>query len=107
MRDQTPTRLFVDADSTAACATVGSLAARIGLPGAPAIIDIRVDADYALDPRLIPGSRRLRHDALDTWGARYCARSAIVVCHRGLKLSQGLAALMRCRGLDAIPLEGG
>ena len=38
--------------------TVPQLSRLIGLPSAPAIVDVRTDEDYAADPRLIPGSRR-------------------------------------------------
>ncbi|MGZ2380969.1 hypothetical protein ACVIDN_002332 [Rhizobium brockwellii] len=30
----------------------------IGTPGAPCIIDVRTEEDFALDPRLVPGSIR-------------------------------------------------
>jgi rhodanese-related sulfurtransferase len=87
--------------------TVAQLSRLIGLPGSPAIVDVRDDDDYAADPRLIPGARH--HDYRDVagWGPRYAGRSAIVVCQKGLKLSQGVAALLRHEGIEAESLEGG
>jgi rhodanese-related sulfurtransferase len=87
--------------------TVAQLSRLIGLPGSPAIIDVRDDDDYGADPRLIPGARH--HDYRDVagWGPRYAGCSAIVVCQKGLKLSQGVAALLRHEGIEAESLEGG
>lgn len=87
--------------------TVTQLSRLIGLPGAPAIIDARIDEDFALDPRLIPGSRRRGHQDIDRWAACYAAGKVVVVCHRGQKLSQGVAALLRHEGIAAETLEGG
>jgi rhodanese-related sulfurtransferase len=87
--------------------TVTQLSRLIGLPGAPAIIDVRIDEDFSLDPRLIPGSRRRGHQDIDRWAAGYAAQKAVVVCHRGRKLSQGVAALLRHEGIAAETLEGG
>jgi rhodanese-related sulfurtransferase len=87
--------------------TVSQLSRLIGLPGAPAIVDVRIDEDFTLDPRLIPGSHRRGHQDIDDWMSRYTDRKVIVVCHRGLKLSQGVAALLRHEGIEAETLEGG
>jgi len=87
--------------------TVQQLSRLIGLPAAPAIVDVRTDEDYAKDPRLVPGSRRRDFHAVKAWAGDYRNRSVIVTCHRGLKLSQGVAAWMRHDGIEAQTLEGG
>ena len=87
--------------------TAQQLSRLIGLPGAPAIVDVRTEEDYAAAPRLIPGSRRRDFRAVKNWGGHYHGRSVIVACQRGLKLSQGAAAWMRHEGIDAQTLEGG
>ncbi len=87
--------------------TVNQLSRLVGLPGTPAIIDARIDEDFALDPRLIPGSRRRSHEDLNEWSGDYAGRKAIVVCQQGQKLSQGIAALLRHEGIEAETLEGG
>ncbi len=87
--------------------TVSQLSRLIGLPGAPAIIDVRTEEDFKADPRLIPTARR--HDFLNSasWAKQYASRSVIVSCQRGLKLSQGTAAWLRHAGINAQTLEGG
>ncbi|TQV77883.1 chromate resistance protein ChrB domain-containing protein [Denitrobaculum tricleocarpae] len=87
--------------------TVNQLSRLIGLPSAPAIVDIRIDEDYALDPRLIPGSRRRNYRETSQWMTDYAGRKVIVICHRGKKLSQGVAALLRCEGIEAETLALG
>jgi rhodanese-related sulfurtransferase len=87
--------------------TTPQLARLIGLPNAPAIVDVRTDEDYAADPRLIPGARRHAFGAAETWGQQYRGRSVVVACQKGLKLSQGAAAWLRHGGIDAQTLEGG
>jgi rhodanese-related sulfurtransferase len=88
--------------------SVSQLVRRIGLPDAPVLIDVRLPDDVADDPRLIPGSRRVDHGAIEAEAARVAASSdVVVICHRGLKLSQGAAAWLRHRGIRAEVLEGG
>lgn len=87
--------------------TVNQLSRLIGLPSAPAIVDVRIDEDYALDPRLIPGSRRRSHRETSRWMDGYAGRKVIVICHRGKKLSQGVAALLRSEGIEAESLALG
>jgi rhodanese-related sulfurtransferase len=87
--------------------TTQQLSRLIGLPNAPAIVDVRIDEDYAADPRLIPGSRRRDYRTAQAWAGEYRDRTVIVACQKGLKLSQGAAAWLRHAGLDAQTLEGG
>jgi rhodanese-related sulfurtransferase len=87
--------------------TIAQLSRLIGVPRSPAIIDVRDDDDYAADPRLIPGARH--HDYRDVagWCQRYSGSTTVIVCQKGLKLSQGVAALLRHEGIPAESLEGG
>jgi rhodanese-related sulfurtransferase len=95
--------------------TTAQLSRLIGLPprgsnGAPAIIDVRDDEDYAADPRLLPCTLKRDWDKtaswIDAWNPPPGTR-AVVVCQKGLKLSEGVAALLRARGTVAEVLEGG
>ncbi|MFH6787395.1 chromate resistance protein ChrB domain-containing protein [Methylobacterium sp. MA0201] len=80
----------------------------IGVPKGPAIIDVQIDEDFALDPRLIPGAIRRSHKTVTQWAPEFRGRSAVVVCQKGLKLSQGVAAWLRHEGAaQAEALEGG
>lgn len=75
----------------------------IGTPEAPTILDVRLEEDFAADPRLIPTARRCNHTTPDApAGAK-----VVVICARGKKLSEGAAALLRAGGIAAEVLEGG
>jgi rhodanese-related sulfurtransferase len=87
--------------------TVSQLSRLIGLPHAPAIIDLRADEDFASDPRLIPGSRRRAVGTTVPWGQDYGGRPVVLVCKEGSHLSEGVGAWMRQQGVDAQSLEGG
>ena len=79
----------------------------VGIPQAPVIIDVQTDEDFALNPRLIPGSLRRSHENVADWSPEFRGRSAVVVCQKGLKLSQGVAGWLRHEGVAAETLEGG
>lgn len=83
------------------------LARLIGTPDCPVLIDVCLSEDFALDPRLIPGSRRHAHTDIDGLVALLEGRPSVIICQKGLKLSAGVAAHLRARGLMAEHLEGG
>jgi rhodanese-related sulfurtransferase len=87
--------------------TVSQLARLVGTPDAPLILDVRTDEDHAADPRAMPASARRDHRTVATWAGNYTDRSVAVVCAKGLKLSQGVAAWLRHAGAKAEYLEGG
>jgi rhodanese-related sulfurtransferase len=87
--------------------TVTQLSRLIGIPGAPALIDVRDEDDYPADPRMVPGSVHLDYRNTPSWAKRFAGRSAVVICQKGMKLSQGVAALLRVEGIPAETLEGG
>jgi len=87
--------------------TADKLARLIGRPDAPALIDVCTDEDFACDPRLIPGAVRRPFREVAAWAPAFAGRSAIVICQKGLKLSQGVAAWLRHAGVGAEALEGG
>jgi rhodanese-related sulfurtransferase len=79
----------------------------VGTAHTPALIDIRIDEDFAADPHLIPGAVRRSHLNTHEWAAQLTGRRAIVICHKGQKLSEGTAAWLRHSGIAAEILEGG
>jgi rhodanese-related sulfurtransferase len=87
--------------------TVSQLSRLIGLPNAPVLVDVRSDADYAKDPRLIAGARRRGHRDVEAWAAEHAGRSVAVYCQSGGKHSAGVAAWLRHLGIPAETLEGG
>ena len=87
--------------------TPAQLMRLIGLPDAPAIVDVRTPEGLAADPRLIPGSFALAHDRFDPAPIALLGQRVVVVCQKGRKLSEGVAALLRAQSIDAQVLEGG
>ena len=87
--------------------TVKQLDRLIGTPETPVLIDARIDEDFSDDPRLIPGAFRHRFDVIADIAPKLADRKAVVFCHRGLKLSQGAAAILRDCGVQAETLQGG
>lgn len=79
----------------------------IGRPDGPVLIDVQLDEDFALDPRLLPGAVRRSHRDVAEWAPALRGRSTVVVCQKGLKLSQGVAAWLRHEGVPAESLDGG
>jgi rhodanese-related sulfurtransferase len=79
----------------------------IGTPKCLALIDVRTDEEFSADPRLVPGSVRRSADTTGEWAAEFRGRSIVAICHKGMKLSQGVAALLREAGASAEVLEGG
>lgn len=79
----------------------------VGTADAPALIDVRLDEDFAADPRLIPGARRRDYARVADWAAEYRNCHVAVICQKGLKLSEGVAAWLRQEGVAAEILEGG
>src|SRR4029078_8557526 len=90
--------------------SVDKLNRLIGVPQAPALIDVRTEEDFALSPSLIPGSLRRPadsaptlspgsprrpHDKASQWAPEFGGLSPIVICHQGLKLGQGVPAWLR------------
>ncbi len=87
--------------------TTPQLQRLIGLPDTPIVLDVRTGEDFAADPRLLPAALRRDWTTAAQWAGDFTGRSVVVVCQRGLKLSQGVAAWLRHAGADAESLEGG
>lgn len=88
--------------------STAELSLLVGTPGCPVIVDVRIDEDFAADPRMIPGSIRRSHKTVQAWIGDLSGASEVVVsCQRGLKLSQGAAALLRHEGIRTRNLTGG
>ena len=87
--------------------TSTQLSRLIGLPQAPALVDVRIDDDYRADTRLLPGSARRDYRTVEQWAPEYRGKTVVVACQKGQKLSEGTAAWLRHSGIDAQILEGG
>ncbi|HLZ06901.1 MAG TPA: chromate resistance protein ChrB domain-containing protein [Bradyrhizobium sp.] len=79
----------------------------IGTAHAPALIDVRIDDDFAADPHLIPGAIRHSHRDVQDWAGGLTGQSVVVICQKGEKLSEGTAAWLRHHSIAAESLDGG
>ncbi len=87
--------------------TVAQLAKLNGLPDQPLLVDCRLDEDVATDATLLPGAVRHRHDSTETLVLPDGVKRVVLYCQKGRKISQGAAAMLRTRGIQAETLEGG
>ena len=87
--------------------SIDKLARLIGTPHCPALVDVRTEEDFNTNPRLIPGAMRRSHSDPSDWAGGFAGRSAVVICQKGAKLSQGVAAWLRHAGVPADGLEDG
>jgi len=86
---------------------VPQLGRLVGLPDAPALLDVRSDEHFAEDPRFLPGAARRDHRTVETWAHEWKGQHVVVYCQHGHKASQGVAAWLRQEGAAAESLEGG
>jgi rhodanese-related sulfurtransferase len=87
--------------------TVAQLARFIGLPGAPALVDVRADEEFQIDPRIIPTAQRHGSRDVAGWSKHCVGQTVVVLCQCGGTPSQATAAWLRHQGLDAQTPEGG
>jgi rhodanese-related sulfurtransferase len=97
----------VDAMPSTTAITVPQLSRLVGLPGAPTIIDVRIQDDFDADPRLLPGSHRRDFKTVAGWAGEFIGKQVVVICQKGQKLSQGVTAWLRHAGIAAESVEGG
>lgn len=87
--------------------TAAQLSRLVGLPDAPLLIDVRTRDDFDASPHLLPASERRAHHDVADWAPACRDRQVVVICQRGQKLSEGVAAWLRHDGIAAETLEGG
>lgn len=79
----------------------------LGSSQTPVIIDVRDQDGFEARPSIIPSSFRRSHQDAAAWGEPYRQSTVTVVCSKGKKLSEGVAAHLRLLGARAEILEGG
>jgi rhodanese-related sulfurtransferase len=89
--------------------SVHELAARLGGPHWPQVVDVCLADDHAANGRDIPGSIHREPAAFEHWSQTLDrARPIVVSCQRGLKVSQAIVARLRADGwVNASVLDGG
>ncbi|MEM8653702.1 MAG: rhodanese-like domain-containing protein [Pseudomonadota bacterium] len=81
---------------------------RLGTALSPQIIDVCLPEDIAADPWRIPTARHIPHREIADHAPKLDPRRPVItICQKGLKLSQGAAAILRSHGLNACALVGG
>jgi rhodanese-related sulfurtransferase len=81
--------------STIYSISIDRLARLVGRPDSPLLIDVRIEVDFASDPRLIPGSVRMNHAQAPGWSRDFAGRDVVTICQKGLPLGFGGMALRR------------
>ena len=87
--------------------TVAQLSRLIGTPDAPVIIDVCIDEDFNVDPRLIPTAIRHPFHKVQELVPQLLGKKVVVICQKGLKFSEGAGAILRANGISAENLQGG
>jgi len=87
--------------------SVNQLRRLVGTPASPVLIDVRIDEDFLVDPYLIPGAKRHPFTEIRSLTDSLQGKRAVVYCQKGLKISEGAAAILRADGISAEVLEGG
>ena len=83
------------------------LAARIGAPGAPMLLDVRRHARFAESTHLLATAQWCAPDAVSAWARSHPPREVVVYCVHGHEVSQQAAATLRQAGWNARFLAGG
>ncbi len=95
-------------DMTQSSISPHDLHGRIGTAQAPIVLDVRLIADVGKDDRMVVSARRRDPEQVARWAAELPpGRTVVVYCVHGRHVSQGIAAVLRERGLDAVLLDGG
>jgi rhodanese-related sulfurtransferase len=80
----------------------------IGTAAAPVVIDVRRNASFAADNRMIVGAIRRDPEAVQSWRQELPAGRAVAVyCEHGLEASQEAASALRSAGIDVRYVEHG
>jgi rhodanese-related sulfurtransferase len=87
--------------------TVPQLSRLIGTAAAPAIVDLRIDEDFAQDPDFIPTAYRFPFADIAALAPRLVDKAVVVYCQKGKKISQGAVSILRSYGIRAENLQGG
>ncbi len=84
-----------------------TLYSRFGSPQSPLIVDVRREAAFEKDPRLIPAAARPAGDLLAFARAHAAGRPFVAYCVHGHEVSQEAAHALSRAGYVASYLEGG
>lgn len=83
------------------------LAARMGRPDAPLLLDVRGDQPFRASPRILAGSRHCNPEDVAAFAVSQPARDVVVYCVYGHSVSADAARTLRAAGWSAQALAGG
>lgn len=83
------------------------LARLIGVAHCPALIDVRTDEDYAVDPRFVPSALRRSPATVSDWASEFVGRPTVVIDKSGQQVSEGVAAWLRHAGASSADVLSG
>ncbi len=83
------------------------LAARMGGPGSPVLLDVRRAPAYAAAAITLPGALRCAPEDVSAQAGRLRGKSVAAFCVHGHEVSQNAAQGLRAAGVDAQFLAGG
>lgn len=87
--------------------TPEELWALFATPVAPRIVDVCLAEDSAEIGAFVPAAVSRHHATVIEWSSEFAGEAVAVICQKGLKLSEGVAALLRLHGLQACSVTGG
>jgi rhodanese-related sulfurtransferase len=88
--------------------TATDLAARLGSPHWPVVLDVRRAPAYEKDDATLPAALRCPPDEVAAFAASLAPGAGVICCCvHGHEVSQGAAGALRTRGFDASYLAGG
>jgi rhodanese-related sulfurtransferase len=79
----------------------------IGTPDAPILLDLRIPEDAEAIPFVIPCAMPVVFRDIANYLPQLTGKKVVTICHKGRKISHGVAAQLRANGIDAEVLTGG
>jgi rhodanese-related sulfurtransferase len=83
------------------------LAARLGSPNAPLLLDVRRDERFDEATRIAPAAQRCAPQDVARFAREHEPREVVVYCVHGLEIGQEAAAQLRAAGWNVRSVQGG
>jgi rhodanese-related sulfurtransferase len=91
-----------------ALVNVDSMYAQLALPTSPTVVDVRSNAEYEANPRMLPGARRRDPHQVGEWASSLPRERAIAIYDsNGGAASRSTVQALAALGCQATYLEGG
>ena len=94
-------------DTALPCISPAELAALLGRPDAPLLLDVRRRESFVASGHMLPAARWCAPEAVVALASAQAPTRVVVYCAHGHDLSQGATRALRNAGWDACFLRGG